>query len=305
MKKSLILFTVIFIWLLLFLCISEIKTKEYQVKIDFKDLNQIHVNKKILIENSFEKNVTLGKMYVPVVLANIDPELTVSNLRMREMSGTLIPTEFVDNGDSKVIEFDFWQNVTPGKKISLILDFDVSGVFTTGMLFKDFKYPAEEFTLPIGSYSITIVAPPNYRITYAEGDHFLFKDSEGRYSSAWKYKSSPKSDATIELTNIPLPVFSIKGMYIFWGTLIFIVLLINIALLFRKPKHIDIKDLVNEAKEEEKREEREKQEVYNLLVQGEQVSTINNTENIPATTTPPQITQGTNNDQFTPTEEEQ
>ena len=225
----------------------DIKCNTYSVDLELLTHKAAGITISISIENKDINNITLGTMYIPIVLSEIDPDIAINNVWMIDSKNRRIFPELLKYDDISVLKFSIWDALPPGEKIISTIKYEVFGDFVDGLLFKEFFYPGDEFTLPIDFYRLSIRTPPGYKITWAPNATLTYDKRDDRYIAVWRTTTPGKKGFSLEYTVLAaLPYTPIRGSYLFWGFFIVLTAAIDLALIFRKPTEIDITELENE-----------------------------------------------------------
>ena len=224
---------------------QDLNVTNYQVDIYFLSAKSVKVVKEITIKNFKVENISIGRMYVPVTLGDIDASVAVNNLRMLSSRGHRIFSEVKIYDGKPVITFSIDDALHSGEEIKLTLEYLLTGEITAGILFKEFTYPLDRFTLPINFYRVILHAPEGYRITWRNQGVVDFPDDLDRWFLLIRYRSPVnKPPVKLEFSKIPFPLLPVPAVYVFWGFWITILLLIIIHLLRGQEEHINIEDLL-------------------------------------------------------------
>jgi len=196
--------------------------------------NTIEVTKSLTIKNVYTVGIVPGQIEFKVGKST-DGELNtleISNLKVVDSYGSVIPSQIRKTKDYSVIVLDVYYPLLPGFEysfdITYTLDYNPGGIF-----FKNLQVPLRESTIPIEKGYFSVELPTNYYFTYVNSD-----EGEGQVNkntAKWDIKNDIPKSISFEYSYLPVKVGNYRGSYVFW---IVINLILILILLFEIRKEV-------------------------------------------------------------------
>ncbi len=155
----------------------------------------------------------------------------VEGFTAKNKQGATLTTKVLTRSEFTDLVVHIWNPVLPGFFYDIETSYRIK-FSPSGALFFEMKVPEEETTIPIQSSSADFYLPKNYHITYAPNADVTAEDEYNVLS--W---TDDVSDYRFEYSRIPLPQMGMRGVNVFWMTIIVILLILFVVkLLVTLPK---------------------------------------------------------------------
>ena len=210
---------------------------EYNNVLKVNSDNTIEISKNLTIKNIYDVGIVPGQIEFKVgkgtdgSISNIN----VRNVKAVDRFGNEIRSQVRETKDYTIIILDIYYPLLPGfeYKFDLVytIDYEPGGIF-----FKSLQIPLRESTIPIDNGKFSVILPNNYYFTYLS--------SEGKNATVekniafWEIKNDVPNSVVFEYSYLPVKIGSLKGSYVFWITINFILILFLIQGIRREIKKL-------------------------------------------------------------------
>lgn len=179
----------------------------------------LHIERSVVLKNVGGAPVIPGELHFKLHELfkgeEVGPE--VRNLKAYDQYKTELRSNIVRSDKQTDLIVSVWNPLLPEFSYPLTLSYDF--VFEPkGLLFYEIKVPQEETTIPIQSSSNKFLLPQEYKVTFAS-EGTVSKEEEHHVVS-WTGRSTME----IEYSKVPLPKLPVRGVNVFWVTLIILLL---------------------------------------------------------------------------------
>jgi hypothetical protein len=193
----------------------------------------LHIERSIVLKNVGGAPVIPGELHFKLHELVKDKEIgpEIRNLRASDQYNTDLRSNIVRTDSQTDLIVSVWNPLLPDFSYPLTLSYDF--VFEPrGLLFYEISVPQEETTIPIMVSSNKFLLPEKYKVTFAP--NASIDNVNGFSVVSWGGRDA----MAIEYSKIPLPKLPVKGVNVFWITLIVLLLIpfmLKIIRLVRSP----------------------------------------------------------------------
>ena len=180
----------------------------------------LHIERQVVLKNVGGAPVIPGELHFKLheLIKDVEVGPEIRNLKAIDQYDTELRSNIIRTESETDLIISVWNPLLPDFSYPLTLTYDF--VFDPkGLLFYEIKVPIEATTIPIQSSSNKFYLPDNYKVTFAPNAS-LEQEEEFRVVS-WTGRSMME----IEYTKMPLPRLPVRGVNVFWITVIVLLLL--------------------------------------------------------------------------------
>ena len=174
--------------------------------------NTLEVEKHIKIKNTHTMGIIPGEMEFIVENAK---KFRVTSLQAVDSFENSLNTRIVEYSNRTQLEVDVEYPILPGFEyeffITYTVDFNRNGIF-----FKTLEVPIVKSSIPTQETNTYIQIPQSYHLTYSSENYSQITNTKiliGNSSSSYTH---------IEYSSIPIKVNGIRGVYVFWISILVI-----------------------------------------------------------------------------------
>ena len=184
----------------------------YTTKAEIQTNGLLHVVKEMTLKNIGPSPVIPGELHFRMYEKDADDEKasSITGYSAKGHYNNDLAIKKFDHASQTELVIDIWEPILPGFIYSFKIEYDI-GFKPKGILFYDISLPEERTTIPIQNQLYELSVPSNRHITYTVGG----KVSDNTVT--WENVDAPK----VEYSLLPLPRLPLKGVNLFWFTLIF------------------------------------------------------------------------------------
>lgn len=179
----------------------------------------LHIERSIVLKNVGGAPVIPGELHFKLHELLKDQEIgpEIRNLKASDQYKTELRSNIVRTNSQTDLIISVWNPLLPDFSYPLSMSYDF--VFEPkGLLFYEISVPQEETTIPILISSNKFLLPDKYKVTFAP--NASVDNVNGFSIVSWAGRDS----MSIEYSKIPLPRLPIKGVNVFWISLIVLLL---------------------------------------------------------------------------------
>jgi hypothetical protein len=197
---------------------------EYNTYLKFNSNNSIHIEKNMSLKNVYDTGIVPGQMEFKIGRGTGGSvgEIVVSNVVAKDFFGNEINSRLRETNEYSVVILDIYYPLLPGFEYDFTLEYDIS-YKSGGIFFKSFEIPLRESTIPIRDGEFKVEIPSNYHFTYtyADGEDAIIENNV----ATWKIINDNPKSIEFEYSWIPIRIGNLKGSYVFWITLIILIVI--------------------------------------------------------------------------------
>jgi len=207
---------------------------EYNTKATL-DGDILHVEKELSIKNNAIAPIIPGELHFQLYKASADgrkiaPE--VRGLMATDYKGDPLSSSINQGSESTEVLVNVFEPLLPGFTYPLKVQYDID-FKPSGILFYEVNYPLEESSIPIENGKYTFEVPSGTYVTYAPGAEI--EKNGDRTTVVWEVEDKSQQPTLVfEYSMVPLPLLPMKGVYLFWVSLIVLLLITLVAIIMKK-----------------------------------------------------------------------
>lgn len=242
--KNIALLKGIFIFIFLLVLLLPFVFSEVVVFSDYKtdtyvEKEKLHINRALILQNVGSNPIIPGELHFKLHEVKDDSRIAsyVSNFEAKNGYDVELSTRLIEGNEETDLVVSVWEPVLPQFTYSIYLSYDLD-FKANGVLFYEIKVPVEETTIPIKNNVHNLFIDEGYKVTYAPSSTVSkeLKDGVDYTKVSWQNKEN----MVIEYSKIPFPLMGFKSVNIFWGFVIFVLMLLTYAIHRKINKWINI-----------------------------------------------------------------
>jgi hypothetical protein len=187
--------------------------------------NSLVVNKSLSLKNVYDVGIVPGQIEFKIA-KGVDgsvADLKVVDVSAIDSFGEEIKTRVSTTDEYSVIVLDVYYPLLPGFEYEFDLNYKLS-YKPGGIFFKSLEIPIRESTIPIENGEYKVVLPKNYHFTYL-GEKSSDVEVDGNVA-IWDIKDDMPNSIEFEYSWMPIRIYDLKGSYVFWVLVNFLLLLL-------------------------------------------------------------------------------
>lgn len=223
-----------FLFLLLLLCLAVLLQSAVAEVIVFSNYNtnakitengKLHVVKELTLKNVGRSPIIPGELHFRMYEKDGKDEKasTITGFTASGHYNDILSVQKYDYASQTELIIDIWEPILPGFIYNFKVEYDVE-FKPKGILFYDLALPEEKTTIPIQNQIYELTIPENKHITYTVGG----KVSDNKV--VWNNVDSPQ----LEYSILPIPLLPIKGVNVFWFSVILLLCVLLALKIFKK-----------------------------------------------------------------------
>lgn len=178
--------------------------------------DRIEIEREVTIKNNGQAPIIPGELHFRFFEQEGDEKqsILIDNVAAESQTGETLRTRSVDRGDEQDVSVQVWNPLLPGFDYTFTMRYDIM-FETEGLLFHEISLPREQTTVAIENERTRFYLDDKYHVTYAPRTEV--SSMTGMSVVEW----SPNEDQrTVEYSRIPFPQTGVRGVNVFWITII-------------------------------------------------------------------------------------
>ncbi len=226
-----ITFLFLFIALLIPQTSAEIVFDEYITTARITD-GVIHVQRDVVLRNAGAVPIIPGELHFRFFERNGDRQqaIPITAARAQNEQGDSLNTNVNDRGRETDISVQIWNPLLPGFTYSFTLFYEIDFA-PRGILFYELRLPREQTTIRILNEETRFELDRGYRVTFAPESQV--SRLSGNTVITWDESSEQR---IVEFSRLPFPKTSLRGVNLFWITIILLLLAVFVLSVLKQRK---------------------------------------------------------------------
>ena len=196
---------------------------KYSVEIELFDSGNATVTHSITIKNNDEKNPIVPGIAYLDIFNNERGNMKIKNVTTKLGDGSSVVNFVREKGDGTYeIRYELWFPLRPNETREVQIKYDVQNFYFEESSFPTISFPIGDSSIPIEKAKI-IIKPKGKNVTYAPNAKI---EKNKLIWSLGAIDAGNVKKIEFEFSSYPLPLSPIKGAYIFWGIITFVLLAI-------------------------------------------------------------------------------
>jgi len=228
MLKKKIFFLVFLVSILLSISVvfSSIEVfTNYNTKLIINNDSTITVLKNLTLKNVYKVGIVPGQIEFKIGTSD-SGQLYIPNesyVSAYDEYGNKIDTSLRRTKDFTTIILNVYYPLLPGFSYSFVLKYRMI-YHSNGIFFKSLEIPLRESTIPIENGKFIVILPKKYGFSYVKSTG-ISKYTIHKNVAVWNVKNNNPKSITFEYSIFPIRLFDLRGSYIFWIGLNFLLFL--------------------------------------------------------------------------------
>jgi hypothetical protein len=201
----------------------------YNTKAEITESGKLHIVKELTLKNVGRSPIIPGELHFRMYEENSkgDTPSKITGFSAKGHYNDDLSVKKLDYASQTELVIDIWEPILPDFIYNFKMEYDVDFV-PRGILFYDLVLPDEKTTIPIQNQVYELTVPSNKHITYTVGG----KVSNNKV--LWQNVVSPQ----VEYSILPIPKLPIRGVNVFWFSVIFLLCFILAMKLFKREENV-------------------------------------------------------------------